>query len=248
MKANVWTAIVGALITTIGGIVIAYMQFHQPSQPQDKIFAISGYIKNAKTHMAVPGATVVIELNGSPVQVQTDDGGHYEFNLKSGETTLNIRRKISSSGYVSVDEEVNIPSGSQGDLLLMPIVLRPGSTGTTTVPSVMTPDSSSNSFVGQWVNASARTVTITKISIGSRGSLMMVHAWGKCEPTDCDWGVQAGPITGETITVNWNQGFVNRKMTLTKRGDNSFMAMVDSVYTDGRPTQRILETFIRGTR
>jgi hypothetical protein len=248
MKANVWTAIIGALITTIGGIIIAYMQFHQPSPQQDKIFAISGYVKNAKTHMAVAGATVVIELNGSPIQVQTDDGGHYDFNLKSGEPTLNIRRKINASGYVSIDEEVNIPSGSQGDLLLMPIVLKSGFTGTTIVPGITTSASSNNSFEGQWVNLNPHTTTITKMSIGSRGSQMVIHAWGKCEPTDCDWGTQAGLLVGQTLTVNWNQGFVNRKMTFTKRGDNTFMVMGDSVYTDGRPTQHWIETFVRGTR
>jgi hypothetical protein len=43
-------------------------------------------------------------------------------------------------------------------------------------------------FAGDWSNVDPNTDGITKLSIAISGTSANVHAWGKCHPTDCDWG------------------------------------------------------------
>ena len=43
-------------------------------------------------------------------------------------------------------------------------------------------------FAGEWSNIDTNTGGITKLNIGISGASANVHAWGKCHPTDCDWG------------------------------------------------------------
>lgn len=50
-------------------------------------------------------------------------------------------------------------------------------------------------FAGDWTNIDTNTGGITKLSIAVSGTSATVHAWGKCVPTDCDWGaVSAYPF------------------------------------------------------
>jgi len=43
-------------------------------------------------------------------------------------------------------------------------------------------------FAGDWTNVDTNNGGITTLSIGISGESANVHAWGKCHPTDCDWG------------------------------------------------------------
>jgi hypothetical protein len=43
-------------------------------------------------------------------------------------------------------------------------------------------------FAGDWTNVDTNTGGITTLSIGISGASANVQAWGKCHPTDCDWG------------------------------------------------------------
>lgn len=50
-------------------------------------------------------------------------------------------------------------------------------------------------FAGSWQNIHPATAGILKIQIRMADSTMFVHAWGKCRPTNCDFGeVQAQGI------------------------------------------------------
>jgi hypothetical protein len=47
-------------------------------------------------------------------------------------------------------------------------------------------------FSGSWNNVDPNTSGITRLEIAASGSSAQVHAWGRCHPSDCDWGtVQA---------------------------------------------------------
>jgi hypothetical protein len=41
---------------------------------------------------------------------------------------------------------------------------------------------------GKWKNVDSSTNGITTLEIQVSGNKVTVHAWGKCSPTDCDWG------------------------------------------------------------
>jgi hypothetical protein len=47
---------------------------------------------------------------------------------------------------------------------------------------------SMDQFAGRWTNVDPNTRGITTMEIGVTGASASVHAWGKCTPTDCDWG------------------------------------------------------------
>jgi len=48
----------------------------------------------------------------------------------------------------------------------------------------------SGDWVGTWTNSNASTADITKITIAANGTQITIHPYGKCSPTDCDWGAQ----------------------------------------------------------
>ncbi len=54
--------------------------------------------------------------------------------------------------------------------------------------SLSTCSASLAQFAGDWNNVDPNTGGITKLSIAISGASANVHAWGKCHPTDCDWG------------------------------------------------------------
>jgi len=43
-------------------------------------------------------------------------------------------------------------------------------------------------FLGNWKNIDPHTGGITRVEIFLVGANVYVHAWGKCHPSDCDWG------------------------------------------------------------
>jgi hypothetical protein len=49
-----------------------------------------------------------------------------------------------------------------------------------------------NRFLGHWKNSDQNTRGITVLDIGKSGANITVQAWGKCSPSDCDWGRTTG--------------------------------------------------------
>jgi hypothetical protein len=43
-------------------------------------------------------------------------------------------------------------------------------------------------YLGDWRNPDTRTLNVTRASLQSQGPSLQLHVWGKCTPTDCDWG------------------------------------------------------------
>jgi len=54
--------------------------------------------------------------------------------------------------------------------------------------SLSTATASLSQFAGDWTNVDTNNGGITTLSIDISGASANVHAWGKCHPTDCDWG------------------------------------------------------------
>jgi hypothetical protein len=44
-------------------------------------------------------------------------------------------------------------------------------------------------LAGTWVNVEAKTGSITRLEVREEAGGWVIHAWGSCAPTDCDWGV-----------------------------------------------------------
>ncbi len=112
-------------------------------------------------------------------------------------------------------------------------------------PTETTSPTTTASFQGTWINKDPNTGGNTKFVITQNDSEVKVHAWGKCHPTDCDWGEQDGGIIDNAAVVTWDQKFVIRKMKLTLEGNNELRAVTESVYADNRPRRRSEEVFVR---
>ena len=100
------------------------------------------------------------------------------------------------------------------------------------------------SFEGNWVNKNPATSGITRLRINQNNTEVKVHAFGKCTPNDCDWGQETGGIIDNSAVLTWDQSFVIRKMTLTRRGDELHCTL-ESVYTGNRPRQKSEEVFVK---
>jgi hypothetical protein len=43
-------------------------------------------------------------------------------------------------------------------------------------------------LAGKWINVDANTNSIARLEVKEQADGWVIHAWGKCSPTDCDWG------------------------------------------------------------
>jgi len=92
-------------------------------------------------------------------------------------------------------------------------------------------------FEGDWRNEDPNTSGITRVDIYNSGRSTVVHMWGKCSPTDCDWGEVTTSITDKEdgiLNIIWDQGFVVRTQVLTLLSDGRLEVKSFSDYRDER--------------
>jgi thiol-disulfide isomerase/thioredoxin len=86
---------------------------------------------------------------------------------------------------------------------------------------------------GSWINADSKTPSITSIVVRREGDRTVVHAWGACSPSDCDWGERAAEDWNGTTVVNWDQGFAIDHMQLIPQPDGRLLLVKRTEYRDG---------------
>ncbi len=65
--------------------------------------------------------------------------------------------------------------------------------------------SSAHSLAGTWTNPTPEGRNgLNKLEIAASGKQLSIHAWGKCQPTDCDWGVQTAAFDHKIATASWS--------------------------------------------
>jgi hypothetical protein len=106
------------------------------------------------------------------------------------------------------------------------------------------PPAAASQFSGAWRNDNPKTRSVTRLEVQHRGVGITIHAWGACMPAECDWGIAGGRVDGGTASVTWDQGFVNRRMTLVAAGDRLRMTL-DSAYKGHRAPRQTVEYFVR---
>jgi hypothetical protein len=73
-------------------------------------------------------------------------------------------------------------------------------------------------FAGSWTNVDASTSGITNLDISAMGSNAKVQAWGKCHPTDCDWGT----VQAQAFAPSVSSDLISSADTLIAVFDSSF--------------------------
>ncbi|BAY11640.1 hypothetical protein [Calothrix sp. NIES-2098] len=113
-------------------------------------------------------------------------------------------------------------------------------------------------FVGTWVNKDSNTRGVTRVVITSAGSNKLnIQVFGKCHPTDCDWGTAPVTTYGLNVqdtnhtyaTANYNKGFSNTLLTLDHAGSQimlqSFTQFLDN---SGRQNYYSRDYFQKSTK
>lgn len=117
-------------------------------------------------------------------------------------------------------------------------------------PSIQTKVSGAPAFVGEWCNTDFRTGGITRVHIQPDANTLKVHMWGRCHPTECDWGEATATIhnSGQLLSVEWEQSFVVRTQTLQLMPDGTLEVITHSHYIDnsGRPDRDSSEYYEKG--
>jgi cathepsin L len=97
------------------------------------------------------------------------------------------------------------------------------------------------SFAGTWKNVDANTDGLTKIIAETTGT-PSIHAYGKCSPTDCDWGTATAIALPATYPyeycAQYNDKAAKRFLYIDLDCSDTFLTVkLVSDYHDSRPTQ-----------
>lgn len=84
-----------------------------------------------------------------------------------------------------------------------------------------------NKFLGKWVNVDPETRDISSIVVKKENDSWTIQAWGKCHPTDCEWGAVPLNMIGDSTTdktfdcafAEWKFDFSMKYLTMRIQGD-----------------------------
>ncbi len=111
-------------------------------------------------------------------------------------------------------------------------------------------------FSGYWKNVDPNTAGVTTLEIGVSGADVTVHAWGKCHPTDCDWGDAYpshayGPSVGSdlvfealAISAVWTTDFSETLMIVRPAEGDHLQADVYTRFTDGSGRTAYAQSYV----
>jgi hypothetical protein len=98
----------------------------------------------------------------------------------------------------------------------------------------------SDNISGTWINTDAETRGITKLDIVNNNK---IHGFGKCHPTDCDWGeVAVSDVGNNNFSAVFTWSFKTTLMNMSYAADVLTVNAIDK-YNDGRPQQTNTYTF-----
>lgn len=103
-------------------------------------------------------------------------------------------------------------------------------------------------FDGKWANNDFKTKDITRVQIQVEGNRIVVHMWGRCQPTECDWGETTAKADGQDMSLIWNQGFCVRTQKLKLLDDGNLQVIEHCHFTDksGRNDHDTKNTLAKG--
>ncbi len=76
-------------------------------------------------------------------------------------------------------------------------------------------NTSAAQYSGTWLNDDSGTGGVTRIIISNSGQTLSVHPYGKCSPTDCDWGTKSQTFNGEPFVIAGFPGGGSHQLTIT---------------------------------
>ncbi|MDQ7746299.1 hypothetical protein [Hydrogenophaga pseudoflava] len=100
------------------------------------------------------------------------------------------------------------------------------------MPVVSSGEPEAPPWEGQWENTDPATRGMTRLVIGRRadGGWSM-HGFGKCHPSDCDWGETTAMLSGDALIGVYAFGFKVTTLTARRSGQTLVVDVLDD-YTD----------------
>ncbi len=115
-----------------------------------------------------------------------------------------------------------------------------------------------NQFVGTWDNIDRNTNGITRIEVQLDGTSPSVHVFGKCHPSDCDWGSTRAEVYGSSVVADLQQnasalraifdpGFAETTLTMWLRWSGKLRVEALTRFKDksGRSNYALIYIFVR---
>jgi hypothetical protein len=92
-------------------------------------------------------------------------------------------------------------------------------------------------FTGTWANVDGNTSGMTRLIIRQvNNSVVSFQGFGKCAPTDCDWGVINTAFTPPRMVATWDFGFKKSIISVERSGANLLAEVFDDYPpSDPRP-------------
>ena len=157
------------------------------------------------------------------------------------------------------DELIQEIQGNNHSIIIVvrkPESLQPSSsmpmTQTLPQPSMLPtpPHALADSFVGKWFNENPQTDGITRVEIRRRLNDLIIHMWGQCHPTECDWGeliTDISNVDDGVISITWEPGFAIKRQELTLTSDKRLQVITHTHFIDnsGRPDYDATYYFVR---
>ncbi|WP_171984639.1 hypothetical protein [Hydrogenophaga sp. A37] len=114
------------------------------------------------------------------------------------------------------------------------------------MPVVAAGESVPEAWVGPWENADPATRGMTRLLIGQRvdGGWFM-HGFGKCHPSDCDWGETTAMLSGDALIGVYPFGFKVTTITARRSGQTLLVDVLDD-YTDADGRKDRLSQYVMG--
>ena len=86
---------------------------------------------------------------------------------------------------------------------------------------------------GSWLNDNADTGGTTQVVVRRDNGRILVHVWGRCTPSDCDWGETSADTYKGYLIANFDHGFSMVRMQLIPLPDGRLLMAHRSEYRDG---------------
>jgi hypothetical protein len=143
-------------------------------------------------------------------------------------------------------------SGRKSNLPLILGVVAAAVVALGAVAFLVFPGNPLSAFTGKWTNPAPEAQNgINRLDISASGDQLSVHAWGKCAPSDCDWGSQPATVDGQQARATWRFGQMSagnvpaRTATVVlKPMSGQLSVSVSNTYANSGPAQRQF-TFVK---
>src|ERR1039457_7014650 len=101
-------------------------------------------------------------------------------------------------------------------------------------------------LTGTWVSEH-ETDNVTQVIVRVDGARTIVHAWGACHPTDCDWGETDADLWNGIPVAIWKWGFATTRMQLildrkSTRLNSSHLVISYAVFCLKKNTERFTQS------